>query len=95
MLYGCRLNRFTRVSASACNVKPPLTLSRPPLPGQPEALIRSTYVSNVFVVDTNKQPLNTVHPAEARLLLNRGKAAVLKRYPFTIILKVAINDPVV
>jgi len=22
MLYGCRLNRFTRVSASACNAKP-------------------------------------------------------------------------
>ncbi|HEX3641514.1 MAG TPA: RNA-guided endonuclease IscB [Ktedonobacteraceae bacterium] len=52
-------------------------------------------MSNVFVVDTNKQPLNTVHPGEARLLLNRGKAAVLKRYPFTIILKVAIEDPVV
>ena len=45
---------------------------------------------NVFVVDTNKQPLNTIHPGEARLLLSRGKAAVLKRYPFTIILKVAI-----
>jgi len=50
---------------------------------------------NVFVVDTNKQPLNTVHPGEARLLLTRRKAAVLKKYPFTIILKVAIDDPVV
>jgi len=50
---------------------------------------------NVFVVDTNKQPLNAVHPGEARLLLTRGKAAVLRRYPFTIILKVAIDDPVV
>jgi 5-methylcytosine-specific restriction endonuclease McrA len=52
-------------------------------------------VSNVFVVDTNKQPLNTIHPGEARLLLNRGKASVLKRYPFTIILKVEISDPAV
>jgi 5-methylcytosine-specific restriction endonuclease McrA len=52
-------------------------------------------VSNVFVIDTNKQPLNPIHPGEARLLLNKGKAAVLKRYPFTIILKVAIDDPVV
>ncbi|HWS84366.1 MAG TPA: RNA-guided endonuclease IscB [Ktedonobacteraceae bacterium] len=52
-------------------------------------------MSNVFVVDTNKQPLNTIHSGEARLLLTRGKAAVLKRYPFTIILKVAIDDPVV
>jgi 5-methylcytosine-specific restriction endonuclease McrA len=52
-------------------------------------------LSNVFVVDTNKQPLNTIHPGEARFLLNRGKAAVLKHYPFTIILKVEISDPVV
>jgi len=52
-------------------------------------------LSNVFVVDTNKQPLDTIHPAEARLLLNRRKAAVLKLYPFTIILKVAIDDPVI
>ncbi|HEX3643666.1 MAG TPA: RNA-guided endonuclease IscB, partial [Ktedonobacteraceae bacterium] len=50
---------------------------------------------NVFVVDTNKQPLNTVHPGEARLLLTRGKASVLKRYPFTIILKIAIDDPII
>jgi hypothetical protein len=40
----------------------------------------------VFVVDTNRKPLNPVHPGEARFLLNAGKAAVLKRYPFTIIL---------
>ncbi len=52
-------------------------------------------MSNVFVVDTNKQPLNPVHPARARKLLDQRKAAVLKRYPFTIILKVAIEDPVV
>jgi len=51
-------------------------------------------LSNVFVVDTNKEPLNTVHPARARKLLSRGKAAVLKRYPFTIILKGEISDPV-
>jgi 5-methylcytosine-specific restriction endonuclease McrA len=50
-------------------------------------------LSNVFVVDTNKQPLDTVHPARARILLSRGKAAVIRRYPFTIILKVAIDDP--
>jgi len=52
-------------------------------------------LSNVFVVDTNKQPLNTIHPGKARFLLNRGKAAVLKHFPFTIILKVEISDPVV
>lgn len=43
----------------------------------------------VFVLDTNKQPQNPVRPAEARLLLNQGRAAVYKRYPFTIILKEA------
>src|SRR6266566_4529453 len=41
----------------------------------------------VFVVDAKKQPLNPVHPGRARLLLKAGKAAVLKRYPFTLILK--------
>ncbi|VXD22897.1 hypothetical protein PL8927_760163 [Planktothrix serta PCC 8927] len=41
----------------------------------------------VFVIDPNKQPQNPVHPAQARLLLNQGQAAVYRRYPFTIILK--------
>lgn len=50
-------------------------------------------MSYVFVVDTTKKPLNPVHPGEARRLLSRGKAAVLKRFPFTIILKVAIAHP--
>jgi 5-methylcytosine-specific restriction endonuclease McrA len=50
-------------------------------------------LSFVFVVDTNKQPLNPVHPGRARLLLKRGKAAVLKRYPFTLILKTAVELP--
>lgn len=43
----------------------------------------------VFVLDTNKQPQNPVRPAEARLLLSQGKAAVYRRYPFTLILKAA------
>ncbi|EFH88804.1 RNA-guided endonuclease IscB [Ktedonobacter racemifer] len=52
-------------------------------------------MSHVFVIDANKQPLNPVHPARARVLLSQGKAAVLKRFPFTIILNVAIDAPVV
>jgi len=47
-------------------------------------------MSYVFVLDTNKQPLNPVHPGWARKLLSSGRAAVYKRYPFTIILKAAI-----
>ena len=44
-------------------------------------------MSKVFVLDTNKQPLNPIHPGRARMLLAQGKAAVLRRYPFTLILK--------
>ena len=50
-------------------------------------------MSNVFVLDTNHKPLNPVHPGSARRLLTQGKAAVFKRYPFTIILKNAVDAP--
>jgi len=49
-------------------------------------------MSYVFVLDTNKQPLNPVHPGWARKLLSSGRAAVYKRYPFSIILKAAVPD---
>jgi 5-methylcytosine-specific restriction endonuclease McrA len=48
-------------------------------------------MSYVFVVDANRKPLNPVHPGEARYLLNAGKAAVLKKYPFTLILKYPVE----
>jgi 5-methylcytosine-specific restriction endonuclease McrA len=41
----------------------------------------------VFVLDTNRKPLDPCTPKRARLLLERGRAAVFRRYPFTIILK--------
>ena len=50
-------------------------------------------MSHVFVVDANRQPLNPVHPGQARLLLKQGKAAVYRRYPFCIMLKVAVDQP--
>ena len=50
-------------------------------------------MSKVFVVDTEKQPLNPVHPGRARLLLTQGKAAVFRRYPFTIVLKSEVASP--
>jgi 5-methylcytosine-specific restriction endonuclease McrA len=40
-----------------------------------------------FVLDTNKRPLNPIHPAQARKLLKDGQAAIFRRFPFTIILK--------
>lgn len=43
--------------------------------------------NSVFVVSSTKQPLMPTSSARARMLLKRGKAAVLRRYPFTIILK--------
>jgi 5-methylcytosine-specific restriction endonuclease McrA len=48
-------------------------------------------VSLVFVLDTNKQPLASTSAPRARILLSSGKAAVYRRYPFTIILKRAIE----
>ena len=44
-------------------------------------------MSQVFVIDQQKQPQMPVHPAQARRLLSGGKAAVWRRFPFTIILK--------
>ena len=44
-------------------------------------------MSYVFVIDANRKPLNPVHPGYARLLLTQKKAAVFRRYPFTIILQ--------
>ena len=40
-----------------------------------------------LVIDINKQPLDPIHPAAARKLLDHGEAAVFRSYPFTIILK--------
>jgi hypothetical protein len=44
-------------------------------------------MSKVFVIDSEKRPLNPIHSAQARQLLRNKKAAVFRRYPFTIILK--------
>ncbi len=49
----------------------------------------------VFLIDTNKQPLNPIKPKQARRLLNLGKAAVWRMYPFTLILKTVIDNPII
>ena len=43
-------------------------------------------MNHVFVVDTKHRPLSLCHPARARAMLKAGEAAVLRRFPFTIIL---------
>jgi 5-methylcytosine-specific restriction endonuclease McrA len=50
-------------------------------------------MSNVFVIDAAKQPLTPVHPGRARLLLKAGRAAVYRRYPFTLMLKHTVEQP--
>ncbi|AJF08260.1 RNA-guided endonuclease IscB [Geoalkalibacter subterraneus] len=44
-------------------------------------------MNRIFVLDNQKQPLSPCLPARARMLLREGKAAVYRRFPFTIILK--------
>ena len=41
---------------------------------------------SVCVLDPNRHPLDPCHPARARQLLDAGRAAVFRRFPFTIIL---------
>ena len=43
--------------------------------------------NRVFVLDNQEQPLMPCHPARARELLAKNKAAIFRRFPFTIILK--------
>ena len=46
----------------------------------------------VFVLNADKTPLKPVHPGEARRLLKQRRAAVYRRFPFTIILKEIISQ---
>lgn len=46
----------------------------------------------VFVLDTDKRPLDPIHPGLARRLLKSGSAAVYRRYPFTVILKRSVPE---
>ena len=49
-------------------------------------------LNKVFVVDQNKKPQDPIRPADARGLLDRKEAAVWRMRPFTIILKVAVEE---
>ena len=48
--------------------------------------------NQVLVLDTNRQPLTPCTPGTARSLLKTSKAAVFRRFPFTIILKKEVKD---
>src|ERR671933_1249021 len=49
-------------------------------------------MSKVFVIDSEKRPLYPIHPAQARQLLRNQKAAIFRRFPFTLILKESHRD---
>jgi 5-methylcytosine-specific restriction endonuclease McrA len=45
----------------------------------------------VFLIDANKTPMNPIHPAHARELMEKGKAAVFRMYPFTLIMQRVVD----
>lgn len=52
-------------------------------------------MSKVFVLDTDKRPLDPIHSAQARQLLRNKKAGIFRRFPFTIILRKSQADSIV
>ncbi|MEG3877677.1 RNA-guided endonuclease IscB [Microcoleus sp. herbarium7] len=46
----------------------------------------------VFLIDALHTPMNPIHPAHARKLMEAGKAAVFRRYPFTLIVNRAVEN---
>jgi 5-methylcytosine-specific restriction endonuclease McrA len=46
----------------------------------------------VFLIDANKTPMNPIHPAHAKKLLDANKAAVFRRYPFTLIMNRVVEN---
>jgi 5-methylcytosine-specific restriction endonuclease McrA len=49
----------------------------------------------VFLLSGDKKPMNPIHPAHARELMEKGKAAVFRMYPFTLIMKRVVDNIVV
>jgi 5-methylcytosine-specific restriction endonuclease McrA len=45
----------------------------------------------IFLIDANKTPMNPIHPAHARELMEKGKAAIFRRFPFTLIMKRSVD----
>jgi 5-methylcytosine-specific restriction endonuclease McrA len=46
----------------------------------------------VFLIDAKKTPMNPIHPAQARELLDKGKVAVFRRYPFVLIMNRVVEN---
>lgn len=54
--------------------------------------MRSKHLSNVFVVDTNKKPLDPVHPGQARILLDSGTDAARCAARMTTVFPLGIDN---
>ncbi|BAU12870.1 HNH endonuclease [Leptolyngbya sp. NIES-3755] len=53
----------------------------------------NTTMSNyVFLIDANKKRMNPIHPAHAQKLMDAGKAAVFRRFPFTLIMNRVVEN---
>src|SRR5215467_13574231 len=48
---------------------------------------KGSQMSMLLVVDHQRRPCAPIPPGRARHLLNRGRAAVYRHFPFTLILK--------
>ncbi|MGA7606071.1 MAG: RNA-guided endonuclease IscB, partial [Anaerolineales bacterium] len=55
--------------------------------GERSMVKQQTTLQSVFVLSADGQALDPCHPARARHLLRERRAAIARRYPFTIILK--------
>ncbi len=93
-LYGSQLNSRVNADRQCCEqINRKRSLSRKTLQGGNILMRSKDFTFMVSVLDTTKKPLAPTTPRRARLLLKAGKAAVFRRYPFTIILKREIPYP--
>src|SRR5215467_3596034 len=83
------IKRATNAKPVSQANKPQRSLSRRTLRNRDVASKSKDFFLNmrIAVLDTTKKPLAPTTPRRARLLLKSGKAAVFRRYPFTLILK--------
>jgi hypothetical protein len=50
------------------------------------------HTNYVFLLNADKSPLGMIHPARARELQDKKKAAVFRQYPYVLILKNQVNS---
>ena len=66
-----------------------MSLARRPL----QASYEENIVQKTFVLNADKTPLMPCSNKRARIMLERGDAAVYRRIPFTIIIKEQLENP--